>query len=329
MRVLLANPRSFCAGVHMAIDSLEKALELLGRPVYVYHEIIHNKYVVDRFRDKGVVFVDDLAEVPFGATLFYSAHGVSPEVRRQAAERRLRTIDATCPLVTRVHRQAVHYARQDYTMVLIGHVGHDEIVGTLGEAPGHIKVVGDAAEVDRLRVPDETRVAYLTQTTLSLDDAARIVHALRRRFPGIVGPARGDICYASQNRQEAVKALAAEADVVLVLGSQNSSNSQRLREIAEAEGKRAYLIDGAREIQPGWFHPDDVVLVTAGASAPEESVRECVAYLCDRFGATVEEHAGRPEHATFPMPRELQALADSRVSITVDRLVRNETTRGG
>jgi 4-hydroxy-3-methylbut-2-enyl diphosphate reductase len=308
MRVLLANPRGFCAGVHMAIDGLEQALELLGPPIYVYHEIIHNKLVVDRFRRQGAVFVDRLEDVPRGATLFYSAHGVSPAMRRLAQERSLRTVDATCPLVAKVHREAIHFVRQNYTIILVGHQGHDEIVGVLGEAPDRIQLVQDVEGVARLHVADETRVAYLTQTTLSIDDVARIIAALRRRFPSIIGPARGDVCYASQNRQEAVRVLVAEADVVLVLGSQNSFNSRRLREIAADLGKPAHLIDGAEEIRPDWFAGDDVVLVTAGASAPEEAVRACVDYLRDHFGAVVEERQGRPENVVFPLPRELMAL---------------------
>jgi 4-hydroxy-3-methylbut-2-enyl diphosphate reductase len=306
MRILLANPRGFCAGVIMAIESLEQALRLLGAPVYVYHEIVHNKYVVEQFRRKGAVFVDDLAQVPEGATLLYSAHGVSPEVRRLSRRRRLRTIDATCPLVAKVHLEVIHFARRHYTIILIGHDGHDEVVGTLGEAPASIRLVETEADVERLEVEDPARVAYLTQTTLSLDDTQRILSALRRRFPHIVGPAKADICYATQNRQETVKELLGEVDVVLVLGSQNSSNSQRLREIAAGGGKPAYLIDGAHELCPSWFRPDDVVLVTAGASAPEQVVRECVAFLCDRFGAVAESRVVREEEVRFALPRELR-----------------------
>lgn len=308
MRVLLANPRGFCAGVNMAIDSLEKALDLFGTPIYVYHEIVHNKYVVDRFRQKGVVFVDAVSEVPEGAVLLYSAHGVSPAVRSQSEFRRLRTIDATCPLVTKVHLEAIRFAKEGYTIILIGHEGHDEVVGTLGEAPHHIMLVENETDVQHLRVPDESKVAFLTQTTLSIDDAERIVRALRKRFPAIVGPAKDDICYATQNRQEAVKELASDANVVLVLGSQNSSNSLRLRELAESEGKSAHLIDDASEIQADWFQPGDVVLVTAGASAPEVVVRECLDYLCTHFNAQVEDRVVREEHVSFPLPKELRIL---------------------
>jgi 4-hydroxy-3-methylbut-2-enyl diphosphate reductase len=306
MRILLANPRGFCAGVIMAIESLETALQLLGPPVYVYHEIVHNKYVVEQFRSKGAIFLDDLTQVPEGATLLYSAHGVSPAVRQLSRQRRLRTIDATCPLVAKVHLEAIHFAQRHYTIILIGHASHDEVLGTLGEAPASIRLVETEADVERLQVEDPARVAYLTQTTLSLDDTARLIEALRRRFPHIIGPAKADICYATQNRQETVKELLAEVDVVLVLGSQNSSNSQRLREIAAEGGKPAYLIDGAHELCPSWFRPDDVVLVTAGASAPEQVVQECVAFLCERFGAVAESRVVREEEVRFALPRELR-----------------------
>lgn len=306
MRVLLANPRGFCAGVNMAIDALDKAIEIFGTPIYVYHEIVHNRYVVDRFKAKGTVFVDHLDEVPHGATLLYSAHGVSPEIREHSARRNLRTIDATCPLVTKVHLEAIKFAKENYTIILIGHEGHDEVVGTLGEAPHHILLVENEADVAKLDIKDESKIAFLTQTTLSIDDAERIIRALRARFPNIVGPAKDDICYATQNRQEAVKELAPESNVVLILGSQNSSNSQRLRELAAAEGKRAYLVDGVSEIQSEWFQKEDVVMVTAGASAPEEVVQGCLRYLEKNFGATVEQRVIREEHVHFPMPRELR-----------------------
>ncbi len=236
MRIILAAPRGFCAGVNMAIESLELAIKVYGTPIYVYHEIVHNKYVVDRFRQEGAVFVDHLEEVPEGATLLYSAHGVSPEIRRVADERRLRTIDATCPLVTKVHLEAIRYAREGYTILLIGHEGHDEVIGTMGEAPDAMLLVETPEDVDRLEVPDPHRLAYLTQTTLSVDDANRIIERLRARFPHIANPPKEDICYATQNRQEAVKFLSHDADLVLVLGSQNSSNSQRLAELARERG---------------------------------------------------------------------------------------------
>jgi 4-hydroxy-3-methylbut-2-enyl diphosphate reductase len=306
MRILLASPRGFCAGVVMAIESLERVLELVGPPVYAYHEIVHNSHIVDSFSGRNVVFVEDLEEVPEGALLLYSAHGVSPAVRRQAWQRRLQTIDATCPLVAKVHTEAVHFARNDYTIVLIGHAGHQEVIGTLGQAPDHLVLVQSEADVERLEVADEDRVAYLTQTTLSLDDAERILAALRRRFPRIVGPASEDICYATQNRQEAVKELVGEADLVLVLGSQNSSNSRRLQEVAAATGKPAYLLDGVEELRQEWFRGDEVVLVTAGASAPEHVVQDCIAFLRDRFGAVLEHRTVREENVRFALPRALR-----------------------
>ncbi len=307
MHILLASPRGFCAGVNMAIESLKRAIARFGTPIYVYHEIVHNKWVVDRFRRLGVVFVDDPSAVPEGAHLLYSAHGVSPVVRRQAALRRLATIDATCPLVTKVHREAIRFAGQGYTILLIGHEGHDEVLGTMGEAPGAIRLVGSVEEVDGVDVPDPERVAYLTQTTLSVDDAARIIDRLRQRFPKIVGPPREDICYATQNRQEAVKELSLRADLVLVVGSQNSSNSQRLTELAREGGVEAHLIDGPEDVDPGWFSGDETVLITAGASAPENLVADCVRWLEERFEATVEPTAIRTEEVRFVLPRELRS----------------------
>ncbi|MER3416918.1 MAG: 4-hydroxy-3-methylbut-2-enyl diphosphate reductase [Gemmataceae bacterium] len=308
MRILLAEPRGFCAGVNMAIASLEKALELFGPPIYVFHEIVHNRHVVERFRDRGVVFVDDLEQVPSGAVVLYSAHGVAPEVRQTAQRRGLYAIDATCPLVTKVHMEAVRFAREGYHIVLIGHAGHDEVVGTMGEAPEAIHLVQDVADVERLDFPSDARVAYLTQTTLSVDDTQQIIEALRRRFPQIVGPNKDDICYATQNRQEAVKELAPQADVVLVFGSQNSSNSQRLAEIARACGKPAYLIDSHLEIADDWLEGVSTVLITAGASAPEDIVQQALTYLEQRFGAEVEVRALRQEHVRFPLPGELRVL---------------------
>jgi 4-hydroxy-3-methylbut-2-enyl diphosphate reductase len=309
VKIILANPRGFCAGVNMAIESLDRALELYGTPLYVYHEIVHNRPVVERFRKRGVIFVDDVSEIPSGATVLYSAHGVAPAIRQASAERNLRAIDATCPLVTKVHLEAVRFAREGYTIVLIGHEGHDEVLGTMGEAPANIRLVQDVAEVEALDLPPDAKLAFLTQTTLSIDDAEVIVAALRRRFPQIVGPSRDDICYATQNRQEAVKELVPEADVVVVLGSQNSSNSMRLAEIARASGKLAYLIDAVGELPDGAFTGRETVLITAGASAPEEVVEECVAYLRRRYGATVESRTVREEHVSFPLPRELRVIA--------------------
>jgi 4-hydroxy-3-methylbut-2-en-1-yl diphosphate reductase len=309
VKVILANPRGFCAGVNMAIDSLEKALALYGTPLYVYHEIVHNRPVVERFRGLGVVFVNSIAEVPEGATVLYSAHGVAPAIRAESAARRLRAIDATCPLVTKVHLEAVRFARQGYTIVLVGHEGHDEVIGTMGEVPGSIVLVQDAADVAKLDLPAGAKLAYLTQTTLSVDEANEVIAALKRRFPQVVGPAKEDICYATQNRQEAVRELIPGADVVLVLGSQNSSNSQRLAEIARAQGRPAYLIDSAAELRDEWFAGANAVLVTAGASAPEENVQAVVDHLRRRFGAEFEERTVREEHVRFPLPRELRVLA--------------------
>ncbi len=314
MQILLAGPRGFCAGVNMAIESLELALELFGAPVYVYHEIVHNKYVVERFREQGAVFVDRLEDVPPGSHLLYSAHGVSPEIRAISAGRNLHAIDATCPLVTKVHLEAIRFANQGYTICLIGHEGHDEVIGTMGEAPQAIVLVESAEDVASLEVADPNRLAYLTQTTLSVDDANRIIDALKARFPAIVGPPKEDICYATQNRQEAVRVLAQDADVVLVLGSQNSSNSQRLAEIGREIGKQAYLIDGAADIRPEWFCGDETVLVTAGASAPEIVVEDCVAFLRKRFGATVSSRAIREEEVHFPLPRELRRVVKQRTA---------------
>jgi 4-hydroxy-3-methylbut-2-enyl diphosphate reductase len=309
VKIILANPRGFCAGVNMAIESLERALELYGTPLYVYHEIVHNRHVVERFRARGVVFVDRIEDVPEGGNVLYSAHGVAPFIRKIAGQRRLHAIDATCPLVTKVHLEAVRFAREGYTILLIGHEGHDEVIGTMGEAPASICLVQDVADVDRLQLPANARVAYLTQTTLSVDDAEVIIGALRRRFPHIVGPSRDDICYATQNRQEAVKDLVPEADLVMVLGSQNSSNSQRLAELARSMGKPAYLIDSVKEIDDAWFRGVNAVVITAGASAPEEVVEECLAYLRQHHGATVESRTVREEHVSFPLPRELRVLA--------------------
>ncbi len=312
MKVLLASPRGFCAGVIMAIDSLELAIQTLGTPIYVYHEIVHNKFVVEKFRRDGAIFVDDLDEVPEGANLLFSAHGVSPEVRRRARERNLFAIDATCPLVTKVHLEAIRYAKQRRTIVLIGHEGHDEVIGTMGEAPEAIVLVETPDDVDRLEVADPHHLAYLTQTTLSVDDANRVIARLRERFPDIAAPPKDDICYATQNRQEAVRLLAQEADLVLVVGSQNSSNSLRLAEIGHETGLPAYLIDGAGDIDDAWLADKETVLVTAGASAPEVVVEECLDYLRDRFAAEVEVRTVREEEVHFNLPKELRNLVESK-----------------
>lgn len=306
MRIILAAPRGFCAGVNMAIEALELAIKAYGTPLYVYHEIVHNKWVVEQFRRQGVVFINDLADVPEGAHLLLSAHGVPPAVRRQAAARRLKTVDATCPLVTKVHHEAVRFAQQGYTIILVGHAGHDEVVGTMGEAPPAIRLIQTADEVDQLEVPDPSKVAYLTQTTLSVDDAARIVERLRRRFPQIVGPPQDDICYATQNRQQAVRVLAGEVDMVLVVGSRNSSNSQRLAELAGDCGVTSHLIDGPADIDLGWFSGEETVMITAGASAPESLVQECAELLREQFGGCVETRVIREEPVRFALPKPLR-----------------------
>ena len=313
MKILLANPRGFCAGVNMAITCLEEAIRLCGSQIYVYHEIVHNKYVVERFTKEGVTFVNSLSEVPHGAYLLYSAHGVSPQVRAEARDRNLRTIDATCPLVTKVHLEAIRYTNDGYRLILIGHEGHDEVIGTMGEAPENITLVETPEEVDRLEFPAGTKLAYLTQTTLSVNAASRVIERLRLRFPAITCPPKEDICYATTNRQEAVSVLAPRADLVLVLGSQNSSNSLRLREIASELGKPAYLIDGAAEIRREWFDNCETVLITAGASAPEVVVQECVEWLVDNFGAEMEAVTIRQENVHFPIPRELRELQKATV----------------
>jgi len=292
----------------MAIESLERALEIYGTPLYVYHEIVHNRPVVERFKKLGVVFVDHIDEIPPGSTVLYSAHGVAPVIRAASAARRLQAIDATCPLVTKVHKEAVRFAREGYTILLIGHEGHDEVIGTMGEAPENIVLVQDEQEAENITFPEGTRLAYLTQTTLSVEDAERIISILRRRFPHLVGPAKEDICYATQNRQEAVREIVPEADVVIVLGSQNSSNSMRLAELARMRGKPAYLVDRVSEIPESALQGHETVLITAGASAPEEMVQQCVDYLVARFGATVESRVVREENVHFPLPKELRLI---------------------
>jgi len=310
MQIILAAPRGFCAGVNMAIESLELAIRFFGTPIYVYHEIVHNKWVVDRFLRLGVVFVNDLDEVSKNAVLLYSAHGVPPEIHRQAAGRHLKTIDATCPLVTKVHREAVRFAKQGRTVILIGHAGHDEVVGTMGEAPDSIVLVNSIEDVDRIEVGDPKETAYLTQTTLSVDAAQRIIARLKERFPAIVGPPKDDICYATQNRQEAVRVLAEQADMVLVVGSQNSSNSQRLAELARSGCRAAHLVDGPEDISLDWFSGDETVAITAGASAPETVVQECVALLREEFDATVRTQTICTEEVRFQLPRALKGLGE-------------------
>ena len=309
MKILLASPRGFCAGVNMAIESLDLTLREFGAPVYVYHEIVHNKYVVESFKGKGAVFVDSVEEVPTGSVLMFSAHGVSPETRQQAQERNLNAIDATCPLVTKVHLEAVKYAREGYTIFLIGHEGHDEVIGTMGEAPESMILVESVEDVEKLEVPADAKVAYLTQTTLSVDDANRIIFALREKYANLVNPPKDDICYATQNRQEAVRKIAVDADLCLVLGSQNSSNSQRLRELAQTDANiEAHLIDGKADLQESWFEGVETVLVTAGASAPETVVQECIQWMQEKYDATVEPVMVRAENVSFPLPKKLRQL---------------------
>lgn len=308
MKITLAAPRGFCAGVNMAIDSLDLTLDKFGPPVYVYHEIVHNQYVVNTFKKKGAVFVESVDEVPEGSVLLFSAHGVSPKIREAARRRKLNALDATCPLVTKVHLEAIKYAKLGYTIVLIGHEGHDEVIGTMGEAPEAIILVEDEAGVDALQIADDSKLAYLTQTTLSVDDANRIIRRLRERYPNIHSPPKDDICYATQNRQEAVRLLSAQANVVVVLGSKNSSNSQRLKELASDAGKRAFLVDGPQDLSVDKFEADDHILITAGASAPESVVKETVEWLVEEFDAQVETQSIREESVQFPLPKPLRAL---------------------
>ncbi|MBL8821260.1 MAG: 4-hydroxy-3-methylbut-2-enyl diphosphate reductase [Planctomycetia bacterium] len=308
MRVILANPRGFCAGVNMAIEALDQSIKQFGTPLYVYHEIVHNRYVVDRFKTQGVTFVNEIAEVPNGGTVLYSAHGVSPALRQEAKARQLRAIDATCPLVTKVHMEAIKFAKDGYHILLIGHADHDEVIGTMGEAPTVMTLVETVEDVEKLPFTTESKLAYLTQTTLSVDDANMIISALKKRFPQLIGPNKEDICYATQNRQEAVKELAKEVDLVLVLGSQNSSNSQRLAELAKLMGKQAHLIDTVAELDPAWLLNVKSVLVTAGASAPEVVVQDLIDYLIRCYGAKVETHTVREEHVRFPLPKELRLV---------------------
>jgi 4-hydroxy-3-methylbut-2-enyl diphosphate reductase len=308
MKILLTAPRGFCAGVNMAIECLDLAITTLGAPIYVYHEIVHNRHVVETFQGKGAIFVDSLAEVPEGSNLLFSAHGISPEIRELAKQRNLFAIDATCPLVTKVHLEAVRYSKSGYTILLIGHAGHDEVLGTMGEAPGNMILVEDEDDVAALDFVAGTEVAYLTQTTLSVDDADRIIAAIRKKFPEVHSPPKADICYATQNRQEVIRIVSTEVDLVLVVGSQNSSNSQRLKEIALELDRQAYLIDSASDIDDAWFAEVEIVMITAGASAPEVLVEECVDYIKQRFDADVELRTIREEEVYFNLPKELVKL---------------------
>lgn len=303
MDILLANPRGFCAGVERAIAIVEKALELYGAPIYVRHEVVHNKYVVENLRAKGAVFVDELDQVPDGATVIFSAHGVSKVVQAEASRRGLRVFDATCPLVTKVHLEVARHRAQGREVVMIGHKGHPEVEGTMGQSGDGMHLVEKTGDVPRLALQDTEAVAYVTQTTLSVDDAAAVVAALRERFPAIIGPKKDDICYATQNRQDAVRKLAESCDVVIVVGSPTSSNSNRLREVAAGKGCAAYLIDGADEIQPEWLAGKRCVGLTAGASAPEVLVEQVIARLKELGAGQVELQAGEAERVSFPLPK--------------------------
>ena len=311
MDIVLANPRGFCAGVDRAIEIVKRAIETLGAPIYVRHEVVHNRFVVDDLRERGAVFVEELDEVPDGATVIFSAHGVSQAVRTEAARRELKVFDATCPLVTKVHLEVARQCRAGRDMVLVGHAGHPEVEGTMGQwnaqhGNGRIYLVEDLADVAGLQVSQPDNIAYTTQTTLSVDDTRGIIAALQARFPAIQGPKNDDICYATQNRQDAVRTLARECDLVLVVGSPNSSNSNRLRELAERDGVPAYLIDGADEIDPAWLAGKPRVGVTAGASAPDVLVQGVLDRLRALGGGEARELAGEPENMVFALPRELR-----------------------
>jgi 4-hydroxy-3-methylbut-2-enyl diphosphate reductase len=310
MTVMLANPRGFCAGVDRAIDIVNRALEVFGQPIYVRHEVVHNKTVVDDLRNRGAVFVEELDEVPDDAIVIFSAHGVSKAVQDEAAIRGLQVFDATCPLVTKVHVEVTAFSRSGKECILIGHEGHPEVEGTMGQYNGtnggKMYLVEDEEQASNLVVRDPDNLSYVTQTTLSVDDTAKVIEALRARFPNIQGPRKDDICYATQNRQDAVRALAEKANVVLVVGSPNSSNSNRLKELAERCGASAYLIDSADMIEPGWVSEGDTVGVTAGASAPEHLVEGVISWLKDQGHTSVESLDGQPENITFSLPKELR-----------------------
>ncbi|RSM45287.1 4-hydroxy-3-methylbut-2-enyl diphosphate reductase [Amycolatopsis balhimycina DSM 5908] len=308
-RVLLAKPRGYCAGVDRAVIAVEKALEVYGAPVYVRKEIVHNRHVVETLRERGAIFVDETSEVPEGALVVFSAHGVSPMVHAEAADRNLRTIDATCPLVTKVHKEVNRFAKDDYDILLIGHEGHEEVEGTAGEAPDKVQLVDTAEDVDKVEVRDPSKVIWLSQTTLSVDETMERVDQLRERFPGLADPPSDDICYATTNRQVAVKAMAAECDLVLVVGSTNSSNSKRLVEVALKAGARAsYLVDFAHEVDEAWLSGVTTVGVTSGASVPDELVMELLAWLAERGYGDVDEVTTANEKITFAPPKELRKV---------------------
>jgi len=316
--LLLLKPRGFCAGVVRAIDIVRIALEAFGPPIYVRKEIVHNRFVVEDLQAKGAIFVDSVDEVPSGERVIYSAHGVSPEVRDSSKLRDLRVIDATCPLVTKVHVEAVKFAREGYSLILIGHRDHDEVIGTLGEAPAVTQVVGSPEEVESLNLPDPDRVAYLTQTTLSLDETTDIIAALKKKFPNIKGPAAQDICYATENRQTAVKHVSSEADLLLVVGSENSSNSNRLVEVARNLSAASHLIDSYKDIEPEWLEGVKTIALTAGASAPERLVEEVVKYLAGKGFENVQEVEVMPENVRFGLPPEIVEAIASAPSVSAD-----------
>ncbi len=313
MQIVLANPRGFCAGVRMAIDVVDQVLDIVGESetIYVYHEIVHNRHVVDRFVDRGVVFVDDLGDVPRGRIVIFSAHGISPAIRQEAEDRGLRAIDATCPLVTKVHSRAIRYSKQGYQILLVGHRDHQEIVGTFGEAPERTQVVESAADIPNLTIDDPDKLVYLTQTTLSVDDANAIISALKQTFPNIKEPPTEDICYATTNRQAAVRQIAPHCDLVIVVGSRNSSNSVRLTEIAQNSGTLAVRIDDVRELDAGWYpRGDERIMLTAGASAPEDLVSEICRHFVERHGATLHLADVFEETVEFGLPLSLKKLME-------------------
>ncbi len=307
--IFLANPRGFCAGVDRAIEIVNRALELLNPPIYVRHEVVHNQFVVNGLRERGAIFVDELTDVPSGSTVIFSAHGVSQAVREEASQRQLKVFDATCPLVTKVHMEVTRYARKGYECILIGHKGHPEVEGTMGQynsREGGIYLVESSEDVARLHVKNPQRLAFMTQTTLSVDDTSQIIDALRAKFPDIIGPKKDDICYATQNRQDAVKELAEKCDVVIVVGSKNSSNSNRLRELAERLNCDAYLVDSAADIQQTWIENKKSIGVTAGASAPDVLVKQVIKQLQAWGGVYQQEIGDRQEHIVFALPKELR-----------------------
>lgn len=318
MKIVMANPRGFCAGVDRAIDIVEKAIDLIGPPIYVRHEVVHNRFVVNRLKEMGAVFVEELDEVPDDAVVIFSAHGVSKAVQEEAKSRGLNVFDATCPLVTKVHMEVIKYSKEDRDVVLIGHKGHPEVEGTMGQfsrrSGGRMHLVETPADVPALDVKNTSHMAYVTQTTLSVDDTTAIISALKQHYPAIEGPKKDDICYATQNRQDAVKSLSDKADIVLVIGSRNSSNSNRLREIAENRGVPAYLIDGAEDLQENWLKGKQIVGVTAGASAPEVLVQQVISQLEAWGGESSSELDGTPENVVFSLPKDLLRLEAKRNS---------------